>query len=128
MSTDPKISPNEAPDALDPYLLKTSFSSRISNSLIDNLTQGKKRILILYWTEGMKIDDIYDIMSDNISYYDDVIIEDREDINKVINKSIYDLFTDFNSDFPHFVSTYKIDKKTWRNIIKYYFELNKYKN
>ena len=29
------MSPNEAPEALEPYLLKASFSSRISSSFID---------------------------------------------------------------------------------------------
>ena len=33
-NTDPKISPKDAPEVLDPYLDKASFSSLISSSLI----------------------------------------------------------------------------------------------
>ena len=35
--TEPRISPKEAPDALDPYLLNASFSSLISNCLMERL-------------------------------------------------------------------------------------------
>jgi len=98
------------------------------HTLIDKLAKGQKRILNLYWTEGMRIDDIYDIMIDNISYYDDITLTEKEDINRIINKSIYDLFSDFNSDFSHLASAYSIDRKSWRNIIRCTFELYNYKN
>ena len=98
------------------------------HTLIDKLAKGQKRILNLYWTEGMRIDDIYDIMIDNISYYDDITLKEKEDINRIINKSIYDLFSDFNSDFSHLASAYSIDRKSWRNIIRCTFELYNYKN
>ena len=34
----PKISPKDAPEVLDPYLLRASFSSLISSSLIERFT------------------------------------------------------------------------------------------
>jgi hypothetical protein len=36
---DPKISPRDAPESLDPYLDSASFSSCISISLIDKLSE-----------------------------------------------------------------------------------------
>jgi len=95
---------------------------------INNLGQGQKRILHLYWTEGIKIDQIYEIMIDNSHYYEDLSINKKEDINKIINKCVYNLFSDFESDYPELISDYDLDRKNWRNLIKTIFENYNYKN
>ena len=97
------------------------------DGLISNLEKGRKRILNLYWTEGMNIDDIYDIMSNNSDYYD-ISIENRNDINKIINKSVYALFSSFQTVNTDLIEDYEINRKNWRNLIKVVFQNYNYKN
>ena len=96
--------------------------------IVKKLSNGQRRILELYWTQEMTIDDIYGIMSEMSPYYDDLSIDQPSDINKVINKVVYNSFSDFKSNFPDITDAYSLQRKFWRNAIKAFFELYNYKN
>ncbi len=96
-------------------------------SLISEMPKENKRILNQYWTEGMKINDIYDEMI-NGSFSRNITVEESDDINSIINKSVYDLWIEFKENYPDLVNDYQLNRKNWRYLIKTVFENYNYKN
>jgi RNA polymerase sigma factor (sigma-70 family) len=96
---------------------------QIASTILEQLSEAQRRLLILYWREGQTVQEIYETLS--IGIFEDYIIElqinESKDIYSTINKTVKAAFQISVDNFPEFVTEYSITESSIKKFLKTYF-------
>jgi len=96
---------------------------QIASTILEQLSEAQRRLLILYWREGQTIQEIYETLS--IGIFEDYIIElqinESKDIYSTINKTVKAAFQISVDNFPEFVTEYSITESSMKRFLKIYY-------
>jgi hypothetical protein len=109
---------------LDPSeLLEVEQFRSFLDDVVNELTTMERRLLLLYWTQGLSIEEIFDLLSkeDYNEYLGELSIETPKKIYRRIDLLSRKCLRIASTDFPAMVESHNINTSAMRRLLRLYF-------
>ena len=109
---------------LDPAsLLDVEHFQSFLEAVVDKLDDHERRLLLLYWTQGLSIEEIFSLLSgdDFGGYFNKLSIDSPQKIYQRIDLLSRKCLRIATEDFPDMIETYSINTSTMRRLLRLYF-------